>query len=43
VDERVLPNAIENGIAHRLDISVIEAVAAGLGTIRLSAPRNLRL
>src|SRR5947207_13032469 len=27
VDERVLPNAIENDIAHRLDTSVIEGMA----------------
>ncbi len=27
VDERVLPNAIENDIEHRLDMSVIEGMA----------------
>ena len=35
VDERVLPNAIENDIAHRLDMSAIEGMA-GVGKTQLA-------
>src|SRR2546429_4340628 len=39
VDERVLPNAIENDIAHRLDMSVIEGMA-GLGLLGIVIPEE---
>jgi glutaryl-CoA dehydrogenase (non-decarboxylating) len=39
VDERVLPNAIENDIAHRLDISVIEGMAE-LGLLGIVIPEE---
>src|SRR6478609_6771870 len=37
VDERVLPNAVENDIAHRLDLSVIEGMAE-LGLLGIVVP-----
>src|SRR5205809_7332836 len=39
VDERVLPNAIENDIAHRLDRSVIEGMAE-LGLLGIVIPEE---
>src|SRR2546429_5998383 len=39
VDERVLPNAIENDIAHRLDMSVIEGMAE-LGLLGIVVPEE---
>src|SRR5947199_9866800 len=39
VDERVLPNAIENDIEHRLDMSVIEGMAE-LGLLGIVIPEE---
>src|SRR4051812_50141933 len=39
VDERVLPNAVENDIAHRLDMSVIEGMAE-LGLLGVVIPEE---
>src|SRR5205814_196600 len=39
VDERVLPNAIENDIEHRLDMSVIEGMAK-LGLLGIVIPEE---
>src|SRR5918998_576659 len=39
VDERVLPNAIENDIAHRLDLGVIEGMAE-LGLLGIVIPEE---
>src|SRR5512132_980265 len=39
VDERVLPNAIENDIAHRLDMGVIEGMAE-LGLLGIAIPEE---
>ena len=39
VDERVLPNAIENDIAHRLDMDVIEGMAE-LGLLGIVIPEE---
>jgi glutaryl-CoA dehydrogenase (non-decarboxylating) len=39
VDEQVLPNAIENDIAHRLDMSVIEGMAE-LGLLGIVVPEE---
>src|SRR5690349_1147475 len=39
VDERVLPNAIENDMAHRLDLSVIEGMAE-LGLLGIVVPEE---
>ena len=39
VDERVLPNAIENDLAHRLDMDVIEGMA-GLGMLGIVIPEE---
>src|SRR3954471_10342620 len=39
VDERVLPNAIENDIAHRLDMGVIEGMAE-LGLLGIVIPEE---
>src|ERR1044072_546503 len=39
VDERVLPNAIENDIAHRLDMGVIEGMAE-LGLLGVVIPEE---
>ena len=39
VDERVLPNAIENDIAHRLDMAVIEGMAE-LGLLGIVIPEE---
>src|SRR6476619_7119220 len=39
VDERVLPNAVENDIAHRLDLSVIEGMAE-LGLLGIVVPEE---
>jgi len=39
VDERVLPNAIQNDIAHRLDMSVIEGMAE-LGLLGIVIPEK---
>jgi glutaryl-CoA dehydrogenase (non-decarboxylating) len=39
VDERVLPNAIENDIAHHLDMSVIEGMEA-LGLLGIVVPEE---
>ena len=39
VNERVLPNAIENDIAHRLDMSVIEGMAE-LGLLGIVVPEE---
>ena len=37
VDERVLPNAVENDIAHKLDLGVIEGLAE-LGLLGIVVP-----
>src|SRR3989442_10635046 len=39
VDERVLPNAVENDIAHRLDLGVIEGMAE-LGLLGIVVPEE---
>ena len=39
VEERILPNAIENDIAHRLDLSVIEGIAE-LGLLGIVIPEE---
>src|SRR5438874_11250565 len=39
VDERVLPNAIENDIAHRLDMDVIEGMPE-LGLLGIVIPEE---
>jgi glutaryl-CoA dehydrogenase (non-decarboxylating) len=39
VEERILPNAIENDIAHRLDLSVIEGMAE-LGLLGIVIPEE---
>src|SRR3954449_551590 len=39
VDERVLPNAVENDIEHRLDMSVIEGMAE-LGLLGIVVPEE---
>ena len=39
VDERVLPNAIENDINHHLDMSVIEGMAE-LGLLGIVVPEE---
>src|SRR5690349_24529922 len=39
VDERVLPNAIENDIAHRLDTSIIDGMAE-LGLLGIVVPEE---
>ena len=39
VDERVLPNAIENDIEHRLDLGVIEGMAE-LGLLGVVIPEE---
>src|SRR5919108_4066237 len=39
VDERVLPNAIENDIEHRLEMSVIEGMAE-LGLLGIVIPED---
>ncbi|MDP9491897.1 MAG: acyl-CoA dehydrogenase family protein, partial [Actinomycetota bacterium] len=39
VDERVLPNAVENDIAHKLDMSVIEGMAE-LGLLGIVIPEE---
>src|SRR4249919_1120154 len=39
VDERVLPNAIENDIEHRLDLGVIEGMAE-LGLLGIAIPEE---
>ena len=39
VDERVLPNAVDNDIAHRLDMSVIEGMAE-LGLLGIVIPEE---
>ena len=39
MDERVLPNAVDNDIAHRLDMSVIEGMA-DLGLLGIVIPEE---
>src|SRR5207253_6518185 len=39
VDERILPNAIENDIEHRLDLEVIEGMAE-LGLLGIAVPEE---
>src|SRR5215211_5474697 len=39
VDERVLPNAVDNDIAHKLDLSVIEGMAE-LGLLGIVVPEE---
>ncbi len=39
VDERVLPNAIENDIAHRLDLGIVEGMAE-LGLLGIVIPES---
>src|SRR6184192_3850252 len=39
VDERVLPNAIENDVNHRLDLGVIEGMAE-LGLLGIVVPEE---
>src|ERR671928_1623399 len=39
VDERILPNAIQNDIAHRLDLGVIEGMAE-LGLLGIVIPED---
>jgi glutaryl-CoA dehydrogenase (non-decarboxylating) len=39
VDDRVLPNAIENDIAHRLDTSIIDGMAE-LGLLGIVVPEE---
>src|SRR5678815_971119 len=39
VDDRILPNAIENDIAHRLDVEVIEGMAE-LGLLGIVIPEE---
>src|SRR3954465_1587717 len=41
VDERVLPNAVENDLAHRLDMDVIEGMAE-LGLLGIVIPGEHR-
>ncbi len=39
VDERILPNAVENDIAHRLDLDAIEGMAE-LGILGIVIPEE---